>query len=406
MCYHALGEEKPLRRLRRAKKEGLDRASVREGVAAVRGDVLSLLDRMVSINSHSPNEKGVALVLETATETLPTLFALLESADCGEDHRLWVFGRECPDQAPLLLVGHLDTVFPPGEFDGGLVEDGDFLRGPGVSDMKGGVAVMIGALWVLDRLGLLPVMSLVLALNGDEEIGSVCSGPILARLARSVRLGLVFERGGPGGSLVTSRRGLRRYRLEVAGPGGHSGFQKGDKASAVVELAHQILRMESFNLPKEGVSVNVGRIAGGTGANIVPRRAEAEFEVRFWTDVSGNAAAERIMASLAAPSGPGFEHLLHRTHVRPAMPRSPLNVKLFKEAAAVARTLDLSLKEEARLGASDANILTAAGLPVLDGLGPVGENDHSLDERVVRESLFERIEFLVHLLWDLREWSP
>jgi glutamate carboxypeptidase len=119
-----------------------------------------------------------------------------------------------------------------------------------------------------------------------------------------------------------------------------------------------------------------------------------------------DSVAERIMASLAAPSGPGFEYSIERTHARLSMPRSGPNLKLFKVAAETARRLGYAVKEEARLGASDANILAAAGLPAIDGLGPVGEMDHSLRERIVRDSFFQRIELLVHLLWNLRNWSP
>ena len=384
---------------------GLDPEAVRHEVESAAEEILNLLDRLVSINSHSIHEAGVNEAARVAAEALPAALIPRNPPEYGEENRIWVYDRHTAANPPVLLVGHLDTVFPPGVFDGGLIDEDEYLRGPGVADMKGGVAVMIGAVRVLERLNLLNELSLTLALNGDEEIGSVRSGMILGALAHESRAGLVFESGGPNGSVVTSRRGVRRYRLEVAGPGGHAGFQLEDKQSAVVELAHQILRFESFNKPKAGISVNVGRIAGGIGTNVVPALSEADFEIRCWDDGMCDSVAERIMASLAAPSGPGFEFSLERTHARPSMPRSGQILKLFKVAAKTARRLGYTVKEEARLGASDANILIAAGLPTIDGLGPVGEMDHSPRERIIRDSLFRRTELLVHLLWNLRNWS-
>ncbi|UCG11409.1 MAG: M20 family metallopeptidase [Deltaproteobacteria bacterium] len=373
---------------------------VKRTVAALREDLLVLLEKMVAINSYSHNAAGIVQVAELVRQALPSPLAL-ESAKDTTEGTLWLCGHGPAGEPPILLVGHLDTVYAPDTFDKGVDLQGDYLLGPGVADMKGGLVVIVGALWALDRLNVLPVIPLLLAFNGDEEIGSPTSGEILTELARSSRLGLVFECGGPEGTVVTSRRGLHRYRLEIRGETGHAGNQLGDKKSALVELAHRILDLEALNDPEAGLSVNVGRASGGSAANVIPGRAEAEFEVRFSEQRQSDEIEERIRALTNSPYHSSLVVQATRSHSRPVMARTPDAARLYQEAVRVARGIQISLSEESRGGASDANLLAASGLPTIDGLGPVGEMDHSENERILKDSLFQRVELLVHLLWNL-----
>jgi len=378
---------------------------VKKAVESFQDDLLTLLDKIVAINSYSYNIQGVAQVARELSRSLPSPLNL-ESSKSSHDEVVWICRHGPPNELPVLLVGHLDTVFPPGSFDSGVVAHGPHLLGPGVADMKGGVVVIWGALWVLDRLGFLPRISLILALNGDEEIGSPSSAQKLEELARTCRLGLVFECGGPEGSVVTSRRGLDRYRLEIHGEAGHSGTHQGAKESAVVELAQQILKLEALNDPKSGISLNVGRVKGGTAVNIIPAEAEAELEVRFFEEQKGDEIEKRIRTMVGSTPQSKLKNILTKRHGRPAMACTPAISHLYQAAARIAKKIDLELPEEARGGASDANFLAATNLPTLDGLGPVGEMDHSKNERILKNSLFQRVELLVHLLWDLRNWTP
>lgn len=377
---------------------------VRDAVQSLQHDLLLFLDEIVACNSHSYNTDGVAQVAKMVVQALPRAF---ESQDLPTltDGTLWAFRHRLHGSRPILLVGHLDTVFPPGSFERGLISDGPYLLGPGVADMKGGIAVVLGALWALDRLGILSETPLALAFNGDEEIGSPASSSALVSLAQNSRCVLVFECGGPGGAVVTSRRGLKRYHLEITGAGGHAGTLSGAKTSAVVELAHQILHLEALNENNADLTVNVGRVQSGIAANVVPERGEAEFEVRFWGGAGAQKVKERIHNQISAPRQSGLQLRLTQTHERPVMPRTPATAQLYEAAVRTAARLDWALTEEARRGASDANQTAAAGLPTLDGLGPVGEMDHSVHERILKDSLLERVELLVHLLWDLRGWS-
>jgi glutamate carboxypeptidase len=387
------------------KQNSLKAQEVKRAVESFQGDLLTLLDKIVGINSYSHNTEGVAQVAQEVSKSLPSPLAL-ESTTSSEAEVVWICRHGSSNEPPILLVGHLDTVFPPGSFDTGVVARGPHLLGPGVADMKGGVVVILGALWVLDRLGFLPRISLMLALNGDEEIGSPRSAQKLVELARTARLGLVFECGGPEGSVVTSRRGLHRYRLEIHGEAGHSGTHQGAKTSAVVELAHQILKLEALNDPKAGISLNVGQVKGGTAVNIIPAEAEAELEVRFFDEKKGDKVEEKIRTMVGSTPKSKLRISLTKRHGRPAMVCTPAISSLYQAAARTAKKVDVELPEEARGGASDANFLAATNLPTLDGLGPVGGMDHSKNERILKNSLFQRVELLVHLLWDLRNWTP
>jgi glutamate carboxypeptidase len=377
---------------------------VKRAVEHFQGDLLTLLDKIVAINSYSHNTPGVIQVAQEVSKSLPSPLTL-ESTKSSHDDTVWICRQGPPKELPILLVGHLDTVFPPGSFDSGVVAQGPYLLGPGVADMKGGVVVILGALWVLDRLGFLPRISLLLALNGDEEIGSLGSAQKLVELARTSRLGLVFECGGPEGSVVTSRRGLDRYRLAIHGEAGHSGTYQGEKESAVVELAQQILKLEALNDVKAGISLNVGRVKGGGAVNIIPAEAEAELEVRFLEEQQGKDIENRMLTITRSTPESKIRTALTKRRGRPAMVCTPATTHLYQAAVRTAKKFDIELPEEARGGASDANFLSSTNLPTLDGLGPVGEMDHSKNERILKNSLFQRVELLVHLLWDLKDWK-
>jgi len=382
----------------------LDAQAVKGVVSSLTEDLLVFLDELVSINSYSHNAEGVNQVAEKVGGALPSPLAL-KGVTSSNKEKLWTCRCGPAGEDPILLVGHLDTVFPPGTFDSGMISQDPYLSGPGVADMKGGLAVIVGALWGLDHLKILPTIPLLLAFNGDEEIGSPNSGRKLEELARSCRFGFVFECGGPDGSVVTSRRGLRRYSLLIKGKAGHAGNLKATKQSAVVELAQQILKLEALNDLQAGLSVNVGRVKGGTATNIVPAEAKAELEVRFLNQEHGDEVEDRIQKLANSSREFGIATKLIKGRARPPMEHIPGTAQLFQQVVQVAARNQINLSEESRWGASDANLLTAVGLPTIDGLGPVGEMDHSEDERIVKASLFQRVELLVNLLWDLRNWN-
>jgi glutamate carboxypeptidase len=241
-------------------------------------------------------------------------------------------------------------------------------------------------------------MPLACIINGDEETGSAFSSELIRHFCGKASWGLVFECGGLGGEVVTSRRGVARYELAVKGQARHAGVKEGPKASALVEVAHQILGLEGLNDEQRGISVNVGTVRGGTADNVVPDQAGATFEFRFWDSEAGEDIVNRVNEFTSNAITPGCEVTLKETQRRPCMvpvAGSDELVAIVKEAA---KELGQTVGTERRGGASDGNFLSEMGVPVIDGLGPAGDLDHSPVEYIVEQSLYDRIELTALLL--------
>lgn len=376
-----------------------------EAVAAAinesRADIMAFLTQLVNCNSYVWDRDAVGRVAEMIVEAMPGSFTHEAiAADCFADHHR--FSHVTDSSLPVVLAGHMDTLCPPeGRFQR-LTEQGDKLLGPGVSDMKGGLTVLIWALKVLERCGLLNGMSLVCIFNGDEEVGSPTSGELFTAMKGKASRALVFEAGGPGGTVVTTRKGVARYRLDIRGKAAHFGCLQGDKTSAVEELAHKIQGVESLNAEDSSLVANVGKVEGGLAANKVAETAVMEFEVRYWDAAVGAKAAEGIEDLAQRPSVPGCDLALSRLSYRPPLQPSSESRAFFDLACKVAQSLGGTIIEEKRGGVSDANWLAYAGIPTLDGLGPIGDLDFTEDEYILKETLFQRIEIAAHLLLALQ----
>lgn len=293
---------------------------------------------------------------------------------------------------PLLLVGHLDTVWELGT----LAERpfriaGDRAYGPGICDMKAGLAIALEAL----RLSSGDRRALRFFLSADEEDGSVTAREELAEAARGAAAALVLEPATPGGALKTSRSGLARYRLEVRGS---SGDADAVAPNAVEEIARQIVDLLALDRPERGVLVNVGKIDGGTRANVVPERAEALLDVRATRTAEMPALESAVLAR--APHDPGTRVTIVEWYSRPPLERSEGAARLFAQAQSHARALGFEVAEAASAGGSDGNVVGAYGVPVLDGLGAVGGGAHAPTEYVLVSSLEPRARLLAALLRD------
>jgi glutamate carboxypeptidase len=302
--------------------------------------------------------------------------------------------RKVPYQ---LLVGHLDTVWPIGTVETMPVrlDDGD-LHGPGVVDMKGGLAQMVYALRALDELDLEPALTPVVHVASDEEIGSFDSRGHLVRLARGAARAFVLEPAfGPSGKLKTARKGAGFFRITVKGRASHAGVAPEEGRSAILELSHQIQRLFALNDPARGVTVNVGTIDGGLRANVVAPEATADVDVRVPTLRDGDEVEAAIRG--LEPIDPGVTVEVDGGFGRPPMEPTARNLELFARAQALGALLGLPLEATAVGGSSDgstASLFTAT----LDGLGSVGEGAHAFDERVVVERMPERAALLALLL--------
>jgi glutamate carboxypeptidase len=298
--------------------------------------------------------------------------------------------------APLLLLGHLDTVWPAGtlavmpwRLEGGRA------YGPGSYDMKGGLVVLLEA---LRRAG--TSHALRIALTADEEIGSPSAHGLLCRAAEDAAAAFVCEPPTARGKLKTARKGLGRFRLLVTGRAAHAAEAK-EGASAIEALARLIGRLHALNDAVRGVAVNVGVIEGGTRENVVAAEAAALVDIRVPT-FADRERIDRELGSLETDV-PGTTVAVEGGWTRPPLERSPGAAVLFERARAHGRTLGLELGEASSGGGSDGNLVGAYGVPVLDGLGAEGGGAHADDEHVLVESLPVRAELLARIL---REPGP
>jgi glutamate carboxypeptidase len=355
-------------------------------------EMLALLARLVSVNSHSLNKRGVdavARLLRTEAENAGFAVEVHGGSRLGDN--MVFYSKACGEsESRILLCGHMDTVFPPDSGFTTYSEDAERAYGPGVIDMKGGLVAGLYALKALDAHGALDDLPVAFVFNSDEEIGSPDSRELILEEAKRAAMALVFECSGPEGETVTGRKGKAGFRLAVTGKAGHSGNLAGDKPSAVLELARKVVALEDLNDPERGLSVNVGRMEGGTGPNSVAAQAEALIDCRYRLAEDRDALMARVAEICAGAGVPGTSNDLQLLAERSPMEPSEGNRILYDMAARHALELGLEIKEDYRGGVSDANLIASAGVPVLDGLGPAGEFDHSPREYMLKSSLAER----------------
>jgi glutamate carboxypeptidase len=298
---------------------------------------------------------------------------------------------------PLLLIGHFDTVWPVGQLARMPVRQVDGrLHGPGVLDMKAGLAVALAAMKVLTTVPESARPPVTLLATSDEEVGSATSRKIIETMARASAAALVLEPALPGGAVKTARKGVGEFDVRAHGVAAHAGADPSAGASAVHELARQVAAMTALADPNAGLTVNVGVIEGGTRSNVVAEEARALVDVR----VSRVADGPRIESALQAlrSSDPRVRLEVRGGVNRPPMERGPGVAKLFELARDVARAWGEDLAEGATGGASDGNFTAALGVPTLDGLGGVGDGPHALHEYVLLDFLPKRVALLAGLL--------
>lgn len=361
--------------------------------------MLSLLEKLVLIQSGSRNKAGLDRMADAVAAAMPG------SMHCQmlpfEDHGNMVMAKT-PAAAvgarQLLLLGHMDTVFPEDTDFHFYREDEDRAYGPGVIDMKGGLVCTLYALEALAQLGLLAQLPICMFCNSDEEIGSPASWDMICREADNSFAAFVMECAGKEGEIVTGRKGRSGYRLSVQGRSGHAAQAGANKASAVLELAHKTIALEALNDPP-AVSLNVGVVKGGIGPNTVPGQAEALIDIRYLEDADDKRVKAQIDRIVQASAVPGTVSELQYQTGRPAMPQTPNNENLFSLVQSQAVRLGQTVAHEFRNGVSDANVVASRGVPVLDGMGPVGEMDHSEREYMRKSSLMPRACLLALSIW-------
>ena len=301
----------------------------------------------------------------------------------------------------LLALGHIDTVWPVGTLAQMpfAFRDGR-VWGPGVLDMKSGIAFFIFAIAALRELGLPVKRKVRLLLNADEETGSDSSRELTEEQARQSAVVLVLEPGtGLEGKLKTARKGVGGYRVSVQGKASHAGVDFEAGASAIIELARQVERIAGFtNIPR-GITVNPGVISGGTRSNVIAASANAEVDIRI-PKLKDGPVLDRKFRTLR-PFDKRCKIDVSGGINRPPMERTPGVVALFRMARKLGAELGIQVEESMTGGGSDGNFTAALGIPTLDGLGGVGEGAHALHESILIDRIADRTALLAKLVQNL-----
>ncbi|NBO64188.1 MAG: M20 family peptidase [Acidobacteria bacterium] len=373
--------------------------------------ILRLTGQLVCFESKSKQEvplnrlaSFVGGILEEAAGGVGRVESIPAAGYGTHLRAVFPFGHD--EQSPgVLVIGHLDTVWPLGTlerkpFIAGTAENPDRATGPGIFDMKAGIALLIESLRTIsgaDGTGGTPTRRPVrLLLTCDEEIGSPTSRQLVEEEAKRSVAALVLEPPLTGGILKTGRKGIAAFTVRAIGRAAHAGLDPREGINAVVELAHQIIDLAGLNDFERGVTVNTGLVTGGTGLNVVPAEAVARVDLRFQEPADGELAVSRILS--LKPYLPGAKLEVSGGINRPAMPRSERNLALFAQARQLAQEIGMDLQERAVGGGSDGNFTAALGVPTLDGLGVDGGGAHAEDEHILISDIPRRSAILTRLL--------
>ncbi len=360
--------------------------------------IIETIREFVAIESPSDNKLAadrLGTLLAARFETLGGRAHIHRAEDFADNVQIDFPGRE--KVKPVLLLGHFDTVYPVGTLDTMPCHvDGGRLHGPGVLDMKSGIALMLSAIEALQTWhGGMP-RPISVFLVSDEEVGSYSSRPVTEALARESAAVLVLEPAGPRGAVKTARKGVGEYMLRVKGVAAHAGLDPGKGHSAIVELARQITAVSKFNNLRRGISVNPGVIYGGTRTNVIAAQACVEIDVRIKQAKQATSLDRKFHA--LRPFDKRCQLSIEGGINRMPMERTPGVAALYKKARAVAGHIGWKLEEAAVGGGSDGNFTAGIGIPTLDGMGGVGDGAHALHEHIVISELPSRALLLAGMI--------
>jgi glutamate carboxypeptidase len=366
-------------------------------LAGQRGAMGALLERLVAVNSFTQHKAGVEAVANLVAGQLRTLALDVELKATGRFGPQVLFSGRTAG-APVYLLGHTDTVFAPGTFEG-FRRDGDRAAGPGAFDMKGGIVVMLFGLAAAKRAGLLEKVPVRGILVPDEEVGSPESQPVIRAHAKGAACALCFESGRPGDLLITRRKGVGSLRADARGVAAHAGNEPEKGKNAIWSIARLVDRAQALADPARGLTVNVGLVSGGTTRNTVPASAACEIDLRFEHGEDGRALADAIRALAAEAAVPGTAIEVSEVGWRDPLERTSASSALAKEYGDRQRESGLGQGESPIVGGgSDACTTGAAGIPSIDALGPRGKGFHTHAEEVDLASLVPKATAFVRFL--------
>ncbi|MEV6247718.1 M20 family metallopeptidase [Streptomyces sp. NPDC051742] len=379
---------------------------------AHRSRYLRDLETLVSIDSGSYSAEGVDKVADWVERRLNRLGFDVERVsfppEAGHRSGDALIGRkrgtlpESHGGRRILLAGHMDTVFEDGTAaTRPFRTNGSLAHGPGVSDDKGGLLAGLTALEVLAEHGTEAYDELVFLATPDEEIGSPASRGLIERTARGTHYGLGLECARENGDVVIARKGVADFRLTVTGRAAHAGIEPERGANAALAAAHLIVALQALNGHWDDVTLNVGVVRAGTRANIVCPEAELRVEVRAATTADVQRVRRAIQEAADHPAVPGTGVVVEQLDLCPPMEDTAASRRMLDKARQAARAVGVKLGATATGGVGDANLIAGAGVPVLDGLGPIGGADHTPQEWLDISSVPQRVAVLAALVASL-----
>jgi len=367
--------------------------TIKNLVEKYKTEIFAFLKEIVNINSFSKNDAGL---IRTANVIIAwgkshgfEFDKIKHTANPKIFHLYWQGQKQTPFWA---LLGHFDTVHSPEIPFQKLVEKGSKLIGPGVMDMKGGLVVALYALVALREASGQKELPVRVVFNCDEEVGSVDSKQLIEDKLRQAQGALVFEgRYASDNAIITARRGIIMGRATVAGKAAHAGENPTEGVNAVLEMSEKIVRLNRLNDEQAGTTVSVNTISGGEAANIIADHCTAEIDIRFADSHHEREIVDRVSQILKRHFVPGSRITYDLKTVRPAMVCTPAAVELRDLYFESAKALGLPVAARSAGGGSDANLVSALGVPALDSLGPAGGNPHKTDEYVIKSSILDSI---------------
>ena len=357
-------------------------------------ETLRTMVEMESFTADTPSVDKLSSYIKERLETLGALVEVISQTEAG-NHLLAEWGE---GDEQILILCHMDTVWATGTLQDMpfRVQDG-LVSGPGILDMKAGIAILLHALDALNNLGLSPQRRVKMVFNSDEEVSSTTSRALIEEEARKSAHVFVLEpAAGSGGALKIGRKGVGMFQLKVTGRAAHAGNEPEKGISAVEELAHQIIRLHSFTDLEIGTTVNVGVMSGGSVRNQIAPFAEGLVDLRVATMSEADRVTEEILA--LKPSLPGAVVEITGGMNRLPMEKTPATARLLESARSISEPLGIELGEAHVGGGSDAQFASAMGVAVLDGLGGVGEGPHAVHEHIIAAELPRRVALLASLL--------
>jgi len=378
--------------------------ALREYFAAREHELLTFVCALVETESPSGDKDGSAEVvslLASAASSIRSVNSVerITAEDFGEHLRIRAFAGDA-DAAPVLILGHTDTVHPRGAIkDRPWRTEDNRIYGPGIFDMKANCALALEILRAFDETGTRPGAPVTILLTCDEESGSASGRALVDAEAEAARAVLVLEPSASGGRAKTARKGTGMFVIEVQGRASHAGLDPEKGVSAVLELAKQTVRLHELNDPAKGTNVTVTVVRGGTHSNVVPAEARAEVDMRF-TSLAAGLQVESQVRTLQ-PIDSRAQLVIKGGINRPPLERTEKVAGLYQQAHHIASLLDFDLGETSVGGGSDGNFAGALGVPVLDGLGIEGDGAHAEHEHIIVDNIATRAAWVAGLIASL-----